>query len=286
MEKETLEKNTYNITVDLADKELLGKTGEVTFSLTECKAELGIVFNSYAVPIIGRVVGDEAVYLCGVKDYRNNIAFYIFDMKNHKIFQACWNYDVLTIADVNTDEAEDEQTSLIKRAKLEHTTDTHSNERWLNGLFDMLDKGECPTTEELVFLSRIVDNEGADLFNSIIDHALEGEKESMSFAIMHFVMTRSYDEVKDALKTMKLIPRISLLKKIKKFYKAMDDFDAETEYNKFNDFLFDAPFATIERIFKAVSAYNDERKVFDAFETNIIEESFNAYFAGHIFSLS
>ena len=88
--------NTHNVTIN-SEFPLFGEAGNITFSLSEYNGDLGIIIDKNLQPILGRVVGQNHIYLFGFKTNDKDLAFVVYDTKNFKFFNAYYDYNTFVI---------------------------------------------------------------------------------------------------------------------------------------------------------------------------------------------
>ena len=277
--------NTHNITIN-PDRPLFGESGNVTFSLTEFDGDLGIDFDQTIKPIIGRVVGQHYVYLCGIITNNNDIAFVIFDSKNLRVYNAYFEYNLFVMVEKGFEKSENDN-DLICAGKYDASEDYNYNLPWFKSLDRKLEKSKSVSPEICVFYNVVRNSSGVELFNNLIKEYNNNDKGMMVFAIMHYIFTHNIKEIQNATKDMKLIERISLMHLINKFKNFKYQLSKrELAYKKCTDKLFSAPHELVERLFTMLSKNKEDNFCFPDYEQSLMEECMRCYLDGHTFSLT
>lgn len=271
--KQNVVSNTHNISINAGENEFLGQKGNITFSLSECNADLGINFAPTVKFIVGRVVGENSVYLYGVKLSEGDIAFEIFDTENKEFYWAFYKFGMLKI--IRQDKGVKLEANFI--ADYQNTIDDNHNANWFINLCNKIVKRQNISLEKLVFLYKITNKNGSKLFNNLISKLSAEEKSFMVYAITYYVLTHSISDIIKTTSNMKLIPRLSFLKKIFKFLSGKDFEVREKYYDKYCKSMFKANYKKVKEIFTLCDQAVEEEQIFDEFKQTLMQESLANY---------
>lgn len=277
--------NTHNITIN-PDNSLFGESGNITFSLSEFDGNLGIDFDKTIKPLVGRVVGQNHIYLCGIISNNKDIAFVIFDSKNLRVYNAYFEYNLFVMVEKGFGNSE-KYDDVICEGKYDISEDYNYNLAWFKSLDTKLEKRKSVSPEICIFYNVVRNSNGVELFNNLIKEFNNNDKGMMSFAIMHYIFTHDIKEIQHAIKGMKMIERISFMRLINKFKNTnYHPSKRKFSYKKCTDKLFSAPYELIEKIYTMFSKNKEENFCFPGFEQGLMEECMSCYFGGHPFKLS
>ena len=205
--------NTHNVTIN-SEFPLFGEAGNITFSLSEYNGDLGIIIDKNLQPILGRVVGQNHVYLFGFKTNDRDLAFVVYDTKNFKFYNAYYDYNTFVI---------DEKGCVfsnyhIFKANYDTSEDYNYNLPWFNSVKRKINSKKSITPHIFAFYECIRNSNGATLVNNLVKDYNHNDRDLMMAAIMGYIFKFGAYDTERAIHDLPLIKRMSFVRIVRKLF--------------------------------------------------------------------
>lgn len=260
--------NTHNVTI-LSEFPLFGEAGNITFSLSEYNGDLGIIIDKNLQPILGRVVGQNHVYLFGFKTNDRDLAFVVYDTKNFKFYNAYYDYNTFVI---------DEKGCVfsnyhIFKANYDTSEDYNYNLPWFNSVKRKINSKKSITPHIFAFYECIRNSNGAILVNNLVNDFNDNDKDLMMAAIEGYIFKFGAYNTERAIYDLPLIKRMSFVRIVRKLFDRK--LNSERRKKVFMNFAIKASKMSNEDVYKIYLMLEKDYEVdqvFKDFKTTLMHD--------------
>lgn len=235
--------NTHNVTIN-SEFPLFGEAGNITFSLSEYNGDLGMIIDKNLQPILGRVVGQNHIYLFGFKTNDRDLAFVVYDSKNNKFYNAYYDYNTFVI---------DEKGCVfsnyhIFKANYDTSEDYNYNLPWFNSVKRKINSKKSITPQIFVFYECVRNSNGAILVNNLVNDFNDNDKDLMMAAIEGYIFKFGAYNTERAIYDLPLIKRMSFVRIVRKLFDRK--LNSERRKKVFMNFAIKASKMSVEDVYK------------------------------------
>lgn len=235
--------NTHNVTIN-SEFPLFGEAGNITFSLSEYNGDLGMIIDKNLQPILGRVVGQNHIYLFGFKTNDRDLAFVVYDSKNNKFYNAYYDYNTFVI---------DEKGCVfsnyhIFKANYDTSEDYNYNLPWFNSVKRKINSKKSITPQIFVFYECVRNSNGAILVNNLVNDFNDNDKDLMMAAIEGYIFKFGAYNTERAIYDLPLIKRMSFVRIVRKLFDRK--LNSERRKKAFMNFAIKASKMSVEDVYK------------------------------------
>ena len=260
--------NTHNVTI-LSEFPLFGEAGNITFSLSEYNGDLGIIIDKNLQPILGRVVGQNHVYLFGFKTNDRDLGFVVYDSKNNKFYNAYYDYNTFVI---------DEKGCVfsnyhIFKANYDTSEDYNYNLPWFNSVKRKINSKKSITPQIFVFYECVRNSNGAILVNNLVNDFNDNDKDLMMAAIEGYIFKFGAYDTERAIYDLPLIKRMSFVRIVRKLFDRK--LNSERRKKAFMNFAIKASKMSDEDVYKIYLMLEKDYEVdqvFKDFKTTLMHD--------------
>lgn len=235
--------NTHNVTIN-SEFPLFDEAGNITFSLSEYNGDLGMIIDKNLQPILGRVVGQNHIYLFGFKTNDRDLAFVVYDSKNNKFYNAYYDYNTFVI---------DEKGCVfsnyhIFKANYDTSEDYNYNLPWFNSVKRKINSKKSITPQIFVFYECVRNSNGAILVNNLVNDFNDNDKDLMMAAIEGYIFKFGAYNTERAIYDLPLIKRMSFVRIVRKLFDRK--LNSERRKKAFMNFAIKASKMSVEDVYK------------------------------------
>lgn len=260
--------NTHNVTIN-SEFPLFDEAGNITFSLSEYNGDLGIIIDKNLQPILGRVVGQNHIYLFGFKTNDRDLAFVVYDTKNFKFYNAYYDYNTFVI---------DEKGCVfsnyhIFKANYDTSEDYNYNLPWFNSVKRKINSKKSITPHIFAFYECIRNSNGAILVNNLVNDFNDNDKDLMMAAIEGYIFKFGAYNTERAIYDLPLIKRMSFVRIVRKLFDRK--LNSERRKKVFMNFAIKASKMSNEDVYKIYLMLEKDYEVdqvFKDFKTTLMHD--------------